>query len=462
MFSAHTINRFRSERLRLEAFLFDWYFLLERLLPQRLHLPSVLLPLLVLSVTFTSKPADVLLHQAISSTFMLVAIIIFYRACVNKLFAMGIITALVLLRVLRFVYGSESGQLEVIYFVPYVVVLLGVGAKMIRDYPLLLLRQITWICAISALLSLMQIMGVQWAQSLTNYYWIEGGADDPFLFVPWSDIALQTGLQARPVGFASANNIVSQYLLFFFAFAMFWRVSKRNYFRPPAMWLFIISFACALTGSKLVVVGIVLITIVAFLIAEKTAYLQVFRTFLLTSAAYGLYWFLFPGLFIYNLNLDLLSFNMMVRIVNILTTTEVPFVGNVLQFLSQYNTGAHIGDRDVLSTVGMLEGAQISGIGSIMNYYWIVLFAFAFLIPVWLVLLRRLCEGPYIAMKKLSIVMFIAALTSTAGGPFIFTSYFWFFFSFALYPLSVLLLKNQQGKHVDPVVLGSSYARPTL
>ena len=177
----------------------------------RLHLPTLLLPLLVLSVTFSGKPLypDVVLYRIISATFIIFCIIVFYRTCKNKILAVSIPIAVVLLRILRLGYGEESGMLEAVYFVPYSILLLGVGAKMIRDYPLLLLRQIVWICAISIVLSLMQIMGVQWAQSLTNFYWYNGGSTESYLFVWWSDLPPTSGIQMRPVGFAYANNVLS-------------------------------------------------------------------------------------------------------------------------------------------------------------------------------------------------------------------------------------------------------------
>lgn len=423
---------------------------LNRLLPGRLHLPTLLLPLLVLSATFSSKPIypDALLHQIISSTFILCAIIVFYRACSNKILAVGIPTAVVLLRILRFRYGDESGVLEAIYFVPYSILILGVGAKMVRDYPHLMLRQIRWICAISIVLSLMQIMGVQWAQALTNFYWYNGGSTESYLFVWWTDLPPASGIQMRPVGFTSANNVVSQYLLFFYAFAILWFADKKQGFRPPLMWLLIISFACALTGAKVLLAGIVLINIAAWLIAKVKNKLYLFRVFLTTFFAYFCYWLLFPGLFVYNFNVDLFAFNSILRLTYLMNSADISYGETILLFLSQYQTGEFIGQRSVMSTLERFDATVMTGIGTVINYFPVIISAFLLLVPFWLIRLRKLASGPYVDMQKVPVIMLVAAVASSAGGPFLFTSYFWFFFSFTLYPLSVFLLRNPQGKHL--------------
>jgi len=428
----------------------------------RLHLPTLLLPLLVLSVTFSSKPVypDVWLHQIISSTFIICAIIVFYRSCrKNIILKFGIPISLVLLRLLRFGYGDASGVLEAIYFVPYSILLLGVGAKMVRDYPLLMLRQIRWICAISIVLSLMQILGVQWAQSLTNFYWDIGGSTESYLFVRWSDMPPASCIQMRPVGFASANNIVSQYLLFFYAFAILWFADKKQEFQPLLMWLFIISFACALTGAKVVLAGIVLINIVAVTIAKGKNRLYLFRVFVTIFLAYFCYWLLFPGLFVYNFNIDLFAFNAMLRLSNLINFADIPYVETVLLILSQYQTGEFIGQRSVISTLEKFDGTAMTGIGSVISYFPVIISAFLLLAPFWITRLRKLARGPYVDMQKVPLIMLVAAVASSAGGPFLFTSYFSFFFSFALYPLSVLLLRHPKGKSLGHNIPGISFSR---
>lgn len=417
------------------------------LLSGRLHLPTLLLPLLVLSVTFSGKPVypDVWLHQIISSAFIICAIIVFYRSCrKNIILAFGVPISLVLLRIIRFQYGEESGVFEAIYFVPYSILLLGVGTKMVRDHPLLMLRQIIWICAISIVLMLMQIMGVQWAQSLTNFYWYNGGSTESYLFVWWSDLPPASGIQMRPVGFASANNVLSQYLVLFYAFGILWFADKTQRFKPPLKWLFIISFACALSGAKVVLSGVVLINIAALLIAKKESKLYLFRVFLTTLFAYFCYFLLFPGLFVYNFNLDLFAFNSMLRLSQLIHLVDIPYAGDILNFLSQFQTGEYIGQRSVMLTLKTFEDRAliITGIGTVAVFYPVIISICLLVAPFWITRLRKSARGHYVDMQKVPLIMLVATVAGSMGGPFLFTSYFWFFFSFALYPLSVLLLSQ--------------------
>jgi len=398
------------------------------------------------SVTFSSKPifTTLVFHQIISSTFIICAIIVFYRSIRNNILRFSIPTAVVLLRILRLIYGDGNGVLETIYFVPYSILIIGVGTKMFRDYPYLMLRQIKWICAISIILSIMQIMGVQWAQSLTNFYHLLGGSAESYLLVRWSDLPAISGIQVRPVGFAHANNALSQFLLFFYAFSILWFADKKLRFKPPLKWMFIISFACALTGAKLVIAGIVLINITALLIVKPSNKLYLFRVFFTVFISYVCYWFLFPGLFVFNYNFDLFAFSSLLRLASIMHVAEIPYAEKIYSFFSQYQTGDYMGSRSVINTVG-ISGDDISGmtgLGLIINDLTIIIFTFLLLAPFWLTRLRKLARYPNkLDMHKLPVIMLVAGVASLGGGPFLYSSYFWFFFSFALYPLSVLLLR---------------------
>jgi len=436
-------------------------FLGNMLLLGKVHLPTLLLPLLVLSVTFTSKPVypDILLHRIISVLFIICVIMVFCGSCRSKILVICIPTAVVLLRILRLGYGDEYGVLEKIYLVPYSILLIVVGTKMVREYPLLMLRQIVWICAISIILSLMQIMGVQWAQSFTNFYWLTGGTTESFLFVPWSKALPVTTIQLRPVGFASANNIVSQYLLFFYAFSILWFADKKQRFRPPLIWLFIISFACALTGAKVVLAGIVLINIAAVTFAKGQNRLYMFRVLLTTSFSYFLYWFLFPGFFVFNFNIDLFAYNAMLRLKNLMSFGDIPYAETIYQYLSQFQTGEYIGEKSVTKTVELFHGHSITGLGTIMNYLPIIIYTGLLIAPFWFARLQKLARGPYVDMQKLPIIMLVAAVASSAGGPFLGGSYFWFFFSFTLYPLSTLLLREPKDKSFGHHIPGISFSR---
>jgi len=432
-----------------------------RLLAGRLHLPSLLLPLLALNVTFTNKPffPDVVLHQLFSSVLILCALVVFYRSCGSKLLAVCVTASLVSLRILRLAAGDAGGLVEAAYLVPYSILFLGVGARMVRDFPLLMLRQITWITGICVCLFLMQLLGVEWAQSLTNFYWETGGEADDCLFVSWKDLQQISAIQTRPVGFTASNNIVSQYLLFFYAFALIWYISDQDGFRPPKSWLFIISFACAVSGAKVVLATVLIINIAAFVIAGVTNLRLFLYAFLVTASAYALYWLFFPGVFVSNFNIDLFAFNAMVRVGFLLLDWDIPYVEEIMDFLSLFQTGDYIGhQRTVTDTVEEFAAhdTKMTGIGTIIGYLPFIIAVLLVLAPFYLHRLRKTPRGTIVDMHKLPILMFLAAVASTAGSPFIATPYFWFFFSIGLFPLSVSLIKppgNLFDKSVDNLLI---------
>jgi len=305
----------------------------------------------------------------------------------------------------------------------------------------------------------MQILGVQWAQSLANFYWYKGGATESCLFVRWSDLTTFTGIQMRPVGFASANNVVSQYLLFFYAFSILWWVDKKQGFQQSLKWLFIISFACALTGAKVVLAGIVLIDITVLLIAFAKNKVYLFRVFLTTLFAYFCYWLLFPGLFVHNYNLDLFAFNSMIRLSFLMQYVDIPYAEYIYSFLSRFQTSDYVGQRSVIRTIENFGATKMTGIETVIIYLPAIIPACFLLAPLWLARLRKIVHNPYVDMRILPFIMLVSVVASSMGGPFLFTSYFWFFFSFAMYPLSVLLLKHSQDEILGHHISGSSFSR---
>ena len=401
-----------------------------------------LLPLLVLNVMFTSKPGflDALLAQLFSLLFMLSAGFVFYRSVANRTLAIGVPSILFFFRILRYIYGDEGLEL-ILYFVPYSIILVTVSARMVRDYSPLLLRQMVWICVLSAALSLMQIFGVHWAQSLTNFYWSTGGSSEQYLFVTWSDLPNIAGIQSRPVGFASANNIVSQYMIIFYAFTIGWIAWERSPRRLRWISVFIISCACALSGAKLVVVGIIITHSIAWIVSKTENRLRVFWIFTAPLGAYGLYWILFPGLFVRNYNLDLLAFNLMIRIADLDARVAMPWVDGAVAFLSRFNTGVYVGDRQVLEALERSEGTTISGIGSVIEHWELLLAGLALVALVWVMRVGRVTAGPDADRRGVAVVVVVGMFVGAMGGPFLFTSYFWFFAGFGLYPVAVALLR---------------------
>lgn len=413
----------------------------------------LVLPLLVLSVTFSSKPVfpDSTLHLIFSSAFVFCAIVVFYANSKSGLTVL-IPLSVVLLRAMRLrevgsEYLLESTLLEILYSIPYSILMLGVGAYMLRDHTGLMVRQIRWVLLVSILLSLLQISGVQWAQSLTNFYWYDGGTTESYFLIDWSHLPELSGIQMRPVGFAHANNVVSQFLLFFYGFLLACSIERTHGQQKRLLWFFVLSFACALTGAKLPATGIVFATLAALVVyRERKRVLALFGT---TLAAYFAYWLLFPGVAAYNFSVDLFVFNLALRLTSLAASVNVPWADDIVQFLLQYQTGEYLGERSLDRTLRATGGDATTGVESIAPFLSAVALIGLAIAPVWLKRLRKLARSRFDA-GRLPVLMVVVSVACSGGGPFLLTSYSWFFLSFGLYPLTILLLRDPKESAPTP------------
>jgi len=284
----------------------------------------------------------------------------------------------------------------------------------------------------------MQIMGVEWTQYHWKLYHLIGGSTKSYLFTEWVDIYEFSSVQVRPSGFSSYNNVLSQVLLFSYAYSIYWFADKKQIYTPPLTWMFIISFACALTGAKVLALGIILINITLIFISKGINKLYSIRVILSTACAYFCYWMLFPGLFVYNFNLDLFSYNAMGRIQGFLEVSNFSLANNIYFFLSQYQSGDFMGVQADIYNDDRNIG---SGLTSIFIYWPIIIPIFLVFLPNWFSNLSKIERTPYVDMQKLPILMLVAIASSLFGQPLYTSSYFIFFSSCILYPLSIYLIK---------------------
>jgi len=411
----------------------------------KINVHSLFVPLLAFNATFSSKPIfpDILLHLILSNSLIIVSMIIFYQACKNKVIAISIPALVIVLRLARYGEAGES-ILSTIYFVPYSILFIVVGTKLFKDYPVLVAKQIVAICVISITLSFLQIIGVQSAQSLTNFYYKTGGTSNFYLFVNWDNLPEIETIQVRPVGFSQANNVVSQYLLFFYAYVAGLYLKAERYLRPPLFWLFIISLAGALTGAKVVIASIIFVNLALFILCNRVK--MAIKISIVSSSAYAIYYLIFPGLFVYNFNIDLFAFNAMVRVKHMMLSGGYEYLSWVISVLSEFNTGQYIGNKSVDEAVATIKDVNITGIGTIVEYLRYIIPVILIAVPFWAYKLKLLPVHLYINIKRTPILMGLASLASTAGGPFIFTPYYWFFSSVVLFPITLKLIKDSYQK----------------
>ena len=152
------------------------------------------------------------------------------------------------------------------------------------------------------------------------------------------------------------------------------------------------------------------------------------------------------------------------RIASILAVTDIQNVENIYSFLSQYQTGDYMGSRSVIKTLELSSDggdvSKVTGLGLIINDLTIIIITFLLLAPFWLTRLRKLARDPNkLDMHKLPVIMLVGVIASLAGGQFLVSSYFMFFFSFALYPFSVFFLKSSSSESHGYSMPGSSLSR---
>ena len=139
---------------------------------------------------------------------------------------------------------------------------------------------------------------------------------------------------------------------------------------------------------------------------------------------------------------------------------EVPYAENIYSFFSQYQTGDYMGSRSVIRTLELCYAADYSkmtGLGLIINKLTIIIPILLLLAPFWITRLLKLVRDPNkVDMHKLPVIMLITTVASLGGGPHMYSSYFWFFFSCAMYPLSVLLIRPFRVESLGHSIPGNS------
>lgn len=181
-----------------------------------------------------------------------------------------------------------------------------VGASIYGQNPHLLKNQLTVYFSICVPIMLIQIMGLSWIFMTWNTEYAhdfsilsleEIGTFKkvpvyPTLFVKSSDLISSIG-QIRPSGLSYSNNVLSVIIGIYTGLVLSIK-RKNNYLRYEDMILALaIVFSGSLTSLAIALILILLLTIYAE--KSKRIFLRKFTLLLLTS--YGIYSFLFPGIF---------------------------------------------------------------------------------------------------------------------------------------------------------------------
>lgn len=411
-----------------------------------------IIPLIVLTLAMSNKPGllFVTVFHVASMCSIICAAWLFWNAAGNKIIATSTVSLLLIARVLQLFVDSLI--LTYIYYIPYTIVFFGVGALIFRDYRTLIVRQICWLVGLCLVIELLQISGFQIFQSISNYHSTDGGSSDHVWFVKWEEISGSANAQLRPVGFTHANNVTSQLLVLFYGFVIIPLTKKKANRFSACVWLLVLGTACALSGAKLVIASVLVLSIVAIYLQRKSPG-RAFAGMCCVIFAYILYWICFPGLFIYNYNLDLIGFNALLRIENANQIVGIPWSNYLMDYLQQFNTGDYIGVRSVETTLehynreldGSLHAkttAAMTGMAQLLSIWGYLI---GLILVIGILWKRRYHKVCFCLSREAKHSMFLTAtacVLCTFGGPFLGTNYFLIFVSMGVYPLSSVLLRS--------------------
>jgi len=406
-----------------------------RYLAQRL-----LLPLLVGLAAFSSKERspDLQLTYLCSWALLLVSSVISIRTFRVPWIARILAFAAIIARVLSHLSPDNAG-LAMANMVSSAPLLLVAGASAFVVIPRVLLRQIYWTATASVVMSLLQLGGVIWAQDFGSAADWKGAGHVPLLFQPYRPDLLLNMAQWRPDGITHANNLTGQLLLMFFAYAVALYSARSNAVRPALKSVFMIAFAGALSGGKVVLVGIGLVGLVA-LIVPGSAKGKVVSAGIACLLAYLLGATLYPGVFAYTYNPNLLFANASVRMSNTGLTERSELFASLTRAVSETRFDSFPASEMDPSVV---PDEAISGVAQLVPYAAVILPTLVF-VGWWQARrIRQLVVRFGSALAYDSTLMAVACVASILGGPFFRTTWFTFFASLALLPLLAPWLRIQ-------------------
>jgi hypothetical protein len=403
----------------------------------KISLYSFVLPLLIGLAAFSSKDRvpDYQLAQLFSWSLLIVLGAIFVNNFKYKKLALLLLFTVIIIRILLLTSLAEPIW-ERISHMLYAIIVICAGACLVLKKPILLLKQMYLLSALSIVISLLQINGVLWAQEFGSGIDSTFPGDEPMLF-HGLDVSYDYVMsQSRPDGFTHNNNLTSQLLLFFYAYTFHLTSFGDNFTKPPYRWLFFIAFACALTAGKVIILGILVINAVAWVFLGKKDAGRLFYTLAVTLTAYLLYFILFPGLFISNLNLDWFIYNALGRVINIQSLTGLTIFQPFIDFLAGLLPNSYLGvENQVQFLEHALSDVAISGVAYLIDFLPVFILGTATISIFLLRSLRYQYDLGIPRMRLFLVIMLTALVCSLFGGPFVTSIWFVFFLSFLLIPI---------------------------
>ena len=403
---------------------------------QKLPLSSeaLLFPALTGIALFSSKERipDQFLSVGFSWLAFFCACSIFVRNVIVTQFATALCLVALSLRVLGAL--TQAQVIVPLYNASFAVIITFAGAHLFSRHGQRFYNQLTYFAAASLIVALCQIFGVEFFQNLGSAVDWKIATAEPVLFVPYDNLGNIGLTQQRPDGFTHANNLTSQMLVACYAICFAGFVSPRKGVVVTSRSLFVISIACALNAGKIVLASILALWVTALLVKGGVDR-RLLRTVAITSFAYAIYAFLFPGLFVTNFNAELFLFNAAGRIANLSEVSNLEIFDALSPALVDRVNGEYVplealALAPTMETDGSLQ--IVSGLAGLVKHLPIVLILLLLIGMLWRKNVKR-WTGHVISSHSRFVGVSLAV--SILGGPFYRTVWFAFFASVALSPI---------------------------
>jgi hypothetical protein len=302
------------------------------------------------------------------------------------------------------------------------------GLVMISDHSKLVYKQIMIMCLLNVPIMFLQLAGIggHWAQFLAREDTTGGNYElIHTLFVRAKDLAHNWSIiQFRPSGFLYSNNRLSFFILA--GFALHFSLIHGRY----AWGTLVLCAMSVLSMAKIVFLGFLVMVLFLLISGNRHQRIRVFNAFLITIVLFGLYAFLFPGVFSYHMNLIGSGYSFVIRIDDIISTlSKGSFLRETLESFFRVTPTAYWLNE---------PGKHISGYSYLIPMLTYIMALGIILLPLFLKGLRILRKRvPHLA--NISALTLLAVVIYPAAVPIWVAPSYWFVGGFALLPLFVFL-----------------------
>ena len=200
------------------------------------------------------------------------------------------------------------------------------GFIYMNKYYNLIHKQVLFIAFLNTIMMILQISNVgEWTQFLSTESTEMFGEKLMYdtLFVPIEQLNYSV-IQARPSGFLRSNNILSGFVIFALAI----HLSKAKH--SSIFGTLILTLMIVLSSARLAYLSYLFMFIILLLSGNRYLIKNAIISFLLMILWIFLYSIFFPGLFDNYWNFDSLTYNLLIRINDIISNIQLSFIQDIL------------------------------------------------------------------------------------------------------------------------------------